>query len=73
MPYAENNAEQKLKSPADNISNYVLVLEAEIDRNMLTAVKVLYEHDRLSGGKSVRKEMERIKKKPECLTCISEI
>ena len=58
----EENVRQELRSLADNISNYVLVLEAEIDRNMLNAARVLYEHDRMAKGMTTSEDLERIKK-----------
>ena len=58
---AEDNVRQELRSLADNISDYVLVLEAEIDKSMLNAARVLYENDRLTGGRSTQEDLERIK------------
>ena len=58
----EENVRQELLDLAANISNYVLTLEAEIDRNMLNAAMVLYEVDRLSGGRITQAELERLKR-----------
>ena len=58
---AEEGVRQELRSLADNISNYVLVLEAEIDRSMLNAAVLLYEHDRMSGGTTTLEDLQRIK------------
>ena len=59
--HAEYSVEQELRNLADNIGNYLLVLEAEIDRSMLNAAMVLYENDRLSGGTLTLGDLERIK------------
>ena len=58
---AQNNVRVELQVLAENISNYVLMLEAEIDRSMLNAAMVLYENDRLSGGGLTLEDLERIK------------
>ena len=52
---------QELQNLADNISNYILVLETEIDRSMLNAALVLYEDDNLSGGTLTLDDLERIR------------
>ena len=59
--HAENSVRQELQDLADNIGNYVLVLEAEIDRSMLNAARVLYEYDRLSDGMTTLDDLQRIK------------
>jgi signal transduction histidine kinase/DNA-binding response OmpR family regulator/ElaB/YqjD/DUF883 family membrane-anchored ribosome-binding protein len=58
---AESKVRQELQSLVSNVSNYVLVLEAEIDRNMYNAARVLYELDRLSKGTLTVKDLERVK------------
>ena len=58
---AHASVSEELRNLADNIGNYVLVLESEIDRNMLNAAMVLYEDDRLSGGTLTLENLERIK------------
>jgi methyl-accepting chemotaxis protein len=57
----ETNVRQELIDLSKNISNYALALEAEIDRNMLNAANVLYEADRLSGGRLTLSDLERLK------------
>jgi methyl-accepting chemotaxis protein len=57
----EANVRQELLDLSKNISNYALALEAEIDRNMLNAANVLYEADRLSGGRLTLSDLERLK------------
>ena len=57
----ETEARQELLDLANNISNFALALEAEIDRNMLNAANVLYEADRLSGGRLTLADLERLK------------
>jgi methyl-accepting chemotaxis protein len=57
----EANVSQELMDLSKNISNYALALEAEIDRNMLNAANVLYEADRLSGGRLTLSDLERLK------------
>ena len=59
--YAKENVRQELEGLAENISNYVLVLEAEIDRSMLNAAMVLYEEDRLTEGGLTLNDLERIR------------
>ena len=56
-----DRVKQELRNLAENISNYILVLEAEIDRSMLNAARLLYEEDRLSGGNLTLEDLERIK------------
>ena len=58
---AEDRVRHELEDLAGNISNYVLVLEAEIDRSMLNAARLLHEHDRLTGGNTTLEDLERIK------------
>ena len=58
---AQNSIRGELRKLADNIGNYLLVLEAEIDRSMLNAAQVLYEEDRLLNGAITLEDMERIK------------
>ena len=58
---AADNVMQELRTLADNVSNYVLVIESEIDRGMLNAAMVLYENDRLSGGALTLEDLERIR------------
>ncbi|MCL2319991.1 MAG: methyl-accepting chemotaxis protein [Treponema sp.] len=58
----EENVRKELLALADNISNYVLSLEGEIDQSMRNAANVLYEVDRMSGGKLTLAELERLKK-----------
>jgi methyl-accepting chemotaxis protein len=57
----EANVRQELLDLSKNISNYALALEAEIDRNMLNAANVLYEADRLTGGRLTLSDLERLK------------
>jgi methyl-accepting chemotaxis protein len=57
----ESNVKQELLDLSKIISNYALALEAEIDRNMLNAANVLYEADRLSGGRLTLNDLERLK------------
>ena len=57
----EENVREELLGLAGNISNYMLSLENEIDRNMLNAANVLYEVDRLSGGRLTLADLERLK------------
>jgi len=52
---------QELHNLADNISNYILVMETEIDRSMMNAAMVLYENDRLSEGSLTLSDLERIR------------
>ena len=59
--YSQENVGQELQDLADNISNYVLVLEAEIDRSMLNAARVLYEYDWLTDGMVTQDDLERIR------------
>jgi len=59
---AEKNVRNELQNVAANISNYVLTLEAEIDKNMLNAARVLYEVDRYSGGRLTLADLERVKR-----------
>jgi methyl-accepting chemotaxis protein len=56
----EENVRQELLGLAENISNYALALEGEIDRNMLNAANVLYTEDRLSGGTLTLADLNRI-------------
>ena len=58
---SQRNVGQELQDLADNISNYILVVEAEIDRSMLNAARVLYEFDRLTGGMTTQEDLERIR------------
>ena len=58
----EESVRQELLYLAGSIGNYVLALEAEIDRNMHNAAKVLYEVDRLSNGRVTQAELERLKR-----------
>ena len=58
---AENDVKQELRDLAGNIGNYVLVLEAEIDRSMLNAAKVLYEFDHLMEGNVTLDDLKRIR------------
>ena len=58
---AKGSVRHELQTLADNISNYLLTLEAEIDRGMLNAAKVLYERDRLSGGTLTLEDLEQIR------------
>ena len=58
---AQNNVRDELQNLAANTGNYLLVLEAEIDRNMLNAARVLYEYDRLLGGTFTLEELEQIR------------
>ena len=58
---AEQSVRHELQDLADNISNYILVLEAEIDRSMLNAARVLYEEDRLSEGNLTLSDLKRIR------------
>jgi methyl-accepting chemotaxis protein len=57
----EASVRQELLDLSKNISNYALALEAEIDRNMLNAANVLYEADRLTGGRLTLADLERLK------------
>ena len=59
--HATDSVKQELRYLADNIGNYLLALESEIDRSMLNAARVLYENDRLSGGGLTLEDLERIK------------
>jgi len=58
---AQNNVRQELRNLTDNVSNSLLALEAEIDRSMLNAARVLYENDRWSGGTLTLEDLGRIK------------
>ncbi|MDR1900721.1 MAG: methyl-accepting chemotaxis protein [Treponema sp.] len=58
----EKNVRDQLLSYAEEISHYIVSLEAEIDKNMLNAAKLLAELDRLHGGNISLPELERIKK-----------
>ena len=58
---AQDSVRQEIQNLADNIGNYLLVLEAEIDRSMLNAALVLYEEDRLTEGTLTLEDLERIK------------
>lgn len=58
---AEANIKQELLDLSKNIGNYALALEAEIDRNMLNAANVLYEADRLTGGRLTVEDLKRLK------------
>ena len=58
---AEEKVRRELQNLADNIGNYTLVLEAEIDRSMLNAAMLLYEYDRLLEGMTTLKDLERIR------------
>jgi methyl-accepting chemotaxis protein len=58
----EENVRQQLLDLAGSISNYVLTLEAEIDRTMLNAARTLYEADRLTGGRLTLADLERLKR-----------
>ena len=60
---AEDSVWQELRNLADNIGNYILVLEEKIDRNMLNAAMLLYERDRLSGGTLTLEDLIWIKQK----------
>jgi len=59
---AQERVRQELQNMAENIGNYLLALEAEIDRSMLNAAIVLYEDDRMSKGTLTLKDLERIKR-----------
>ena len=59
---SKESVRQELRHLANNIGNYVLVLEAEIDRSMLNAARVLYRHDKLSGGTTTQEELEQIRR-----------
>jgi len=58
---AEANIKQELIDLSKNIGNYALAIETEIDRNMLNAANVLYEADRLTGGRLTTENMETLK------------
>ncbi|MDR2580460.1 MAG: response regulator [Fibromonadaceae bacterium] len=58
---AKSKVRKELQNLVNNVSNYVLALEAEIDRSMLNAARVLYELDRLSKGTLTLKDLERIR------------
>jgi hypothetical protein len=57
----EKNVRTEILDLAENISDYILALEGEIDRNMLNAANVLYEVDRLSNGRLTLADLERLK------------
>ena len=59
--HAQESVRDVLLNLADNVGNYILALEAEIDRSMLNAAMVLYENDRLSGGALTLDDLERIR------------
>ena len=59
---AEANVKQQLLDLANNISSFIIAMEAETDQNMLNAANVLYEVDRASGGKITLADLERLKK-----------
>ena len=61
--HAEDSVKLELQKLADSIGNYLLVLESEIDRSMLSAAMVLYESDRLTGGTLALDDLERIRRK----------
>jgi hypothetical protein len=69
---ADNKLKQELLDLAKSISNYVLALENEIDRNMLNAAIVLYEADRISGGRLTLADFEK-NSEWECQTFVLEI
>ncbi len=51
----------ELESLANTIGQNVLIVESEIDNNMLNAANVLYEVDRLSGGRLNTADLYRLK------------
>jgi len=59
---AQEGVNRELRHLANNIGNYALVLEAEIDRSMFNAARVLYEYDRLLLGMTSLEDLERIRK-----------
>ena len=59
---ALDSVKHELRTLADNVSNYLIVLESEIDRSMLNAARVLYEEDRLSDGTLTLGDLERIRR-----------
>jgi methyl-accepting chemotaxis protein len=59
---SEQNAKHQLIALANDVSNYVITIEAEIDKNMLNAANVLAEVDALTNGNMSLAEMERIRK-----------
>ncbi|MDR2571625.1 MAG: hypothetical protein LBD23_15220, partial [Oscillospiraceae bacterium] len=61
--YAEENVRQELHNLVSNISDYIIALEAEIDRSMLNAALVLYELDRLSEGMLTLDELVDLKER----------
>jgi len=58
---AREDVRKELRDLADSISNYILVLEAEIDRSMLNAALVLQAEDRLSDGTLTLEDLKRIR------------
>jgi methyl-accepting chemotaxis protein len=58
----EAEVQQRILDLAENISDYVMTLEAEIDRTMLNAAKVLYEADRLSAGRLTLADLQRLRR-----------
>ncbi|MDR2535326.1 MAG: methyl-accepting chemotaxis protein [Treponema sp.] len=58
----EKIVQERLETLARDISNYVVVLETEIDKNMLNAAKLLREADQLSGARLTLEDLERLKR-----------
>ncbi|MDR0563053.1 MAG: methyl-accepting chemotaxis protein [Spirochaetaceae bacterium] len=54
--------ENQLTVLAEDVSNYIISLEAEIDKNMLNAAKLLREVDDLKDGRVTQEDLERLKK-----------
>ncbi|ULQ58751.1 methyl-accepting chemotaxis protein [Brucepastera parasyntrophica] len=56
-----DNIDQQLRELAENVSQYVLIAETEMDKSMLNAAMVLYEVDRLKAGAVTQAELEQMK------------
>jgi methyl-accepting chemotaxis protein len=54
--------ENQLIVLAGDVSNYIISLEAEIDKNMYNAAKLLREVDDLQNGRITQEQLERLKR-----------
>jgi methyl-accepting chemotaxis protein len=57
----EENVKNQLLTLAGEISRYIITVEAEIDKNMLNAAKLLAEADDLNGGRLTLADLRRLR------------
>ncbi|MDR2479388.1 MAG: methyl-accepting chemotaxis protein [Treponema sp.] len=57
----ESNIQEELLVLGDDISRFVTTIEAEIDKNMLNAAKLLAEFDNLRNGNVTLADLQRLK------------